>query len=166
MTRTIGEGRAVVGAVERNGRVFRINTWFRFQDRFYGMGTDVAPIKKAVAGGLLGWPIKATVSASTGFDWKFYWVGKTSLPVEPVPPELDYDLWLGPAPWKPYSTHRVHGTFRGYWTTTGAASGTWGCTTSTPCSTSSARTTRARSRCGRTVRSSTPTPAAPGGASR
>ena len=66
MTRTIAEGRSVVRAVERNGRVFRVNTWFRFQDRFYGFGTDVKPIKKAVQGGLLGWPIKATVSAATG----------------------------------------------------------------------------------------------------
>ena len=56
MTRTIAEGRSVVGAVERNGRIFRINTWFRFEDRFYGFGTDVKPIKKAVQGGLLGWP--------------------------------------------------------------------------------------------------------------
>ena len=48
MTRTIGEGRAVVGAVERNGRIFRVNTWFRFQDRFYGFGTAVKPLKKAV----------------------------------------------------------------------------------------------------------------------
>ena len=62
----------------------------------------------------------------TGFDWKFYWVGKTSLPVEPVPPELDYDLWLGPAPWKPYSTHRVHGTFRGYWDYDGGGLGDMG----------------------------------------
>ena len=28
-------------------------------------------------------------------------------------PELDYDFWLGPAPFKPYHPHRVHGTFRG-----------------------------------------------------
>ena len=42
-------------------------------------------------------------------------MGKENLPVEPVPAELDYNSWLGPAPFKPYSTHRVHGTFRGYW---------------------------------------------------
>jgi predicted dehydrogenase len=28
-------------------------------------------------------------------------------PIEPVPPELDYELWLGPAPMKPYSFERV-----------------------------------------------------------
>ena len=126
MTRTIAEGRSVVRAVERNGRVFRVNTWFRFEDRFYGFGTDVKPIKKAVQGGLLGWPIKATVGASTGFDWKSYWTGRTSLPPEPVPPELDYDLWLGPAPFKPYHPHRVHGTFRGYWDYDGGGLGDMG----------------------------------------
>ena len=167
MTRTIAEGRSVVGAVERNGRMFRINTWFRFEDRFYGFGTDVKPIKKAVLGGLLGWPIKATVGAATGFDWKFYWTGRTSLPPEPVPPELDYDFWLGPAPvqaLQPPPRPRAPSAATG--TTTAAGSGTWACTTSTPCSTSSGRTTRARSRCGPTARSSTPTRAAPGGGSR
>jgi hypothetical protein len=86
----------------------------------------VKPLKKAVQGGLLGWPIKATISASTGFDWKFYWVGQTSLPPQPVPPELDYDFWLGPAPWKPYHPHRVHGTFRGYWDYDGGGLGDMG----------------------------------------
>ncbi len=126
MTRTIGEGRRVVEAVEKHGRVFRVNTWFRFQDRFYGFGTTVKPIKKVVESGLLGWPLKATVSAATGFDWKFYWSGRTFLPPEPVPPELDYDFWLGPAPSKPYHPHRVHGTFRGYWDYDGGGLGDMG----------------------------------------
>ncbi len=115
MTHTIGEGKRVMEAVKQNGRMFRLNTWFRFKDTFYGMGTTVKPIKKLVDSGLLGWPLKVTVSKHTGYDWKFYWVGKDNLPVQPVPPELDYNAWLGPAPYKPYSEHRVHQTFRGYW---------------------------------------------------
>ena len=126
LTRTIAEGQAVVAAVARTGRMLRVNTWFRFQTMFYGFGTEVKPIKKAVQAGLLGWPIKATVSASTGFDWKFYWVGRTSLAPEPVPPELDYEFWLGPAPHKPYNPHRVHGTFRGYWDYDGGGLGDMG----------------------------------------
>jgi len=126
MTRTIAEGRAVVEAVKRHARIFRVNTWFRFEDRFYGFGTDVKPIKKVVQSGLLGWPLKATVGASTGFDWKFYWSGLTNLKPEPVPPELDYDFWLGPAPYKPYHPHRVHGTFRGYWDYDGGGLGDMG----------------------------------------
>jgi myo-inositol 2-dehydrogenase/D-chiro-inositol 1-dehydrogenase len=126
MTRTIAEGRAVVDAVRRTGRIFRINTWFRFSGGYYGFGTEVRPIKKVVENGLLGWPIKATVSATTGFDWKFYWSGLTYARPEPVPPELDYDFWLGPAPWKPYHPHRVHGTFRGYWDYDGGGLGDMG----------------------------------------
>ncbi len=126
MTRTIAEGQAVVRAVERNGRIFRVNTWFRFQDEFYGFGSDIKPVKKVVQSGLLGWPLKATISATTGFDWKFYWCGRTHLVPEPVPPELDYDFWLGPAPRKPYNPHRVHVTFRGYWDYDGGGLGDMG----------------------------------------
>jgi predicted dehydrogenase len=126
MTRTVGEGQAVVRAIERTGRVMRVNTWFRFRERYYGFGTEVKPIRKLVQAGLLGWPIRATVSATTGFDWKFYWSGLTSLPPQPVPKELDYEMWLGPAPWKPYHPHRTHGTFRGYWDYDGGGLGDMG----------------------------------------
>lgn len=115
MTHTIGEGKRLMEAVQQHGRIFRLNTWFRFEDNFYGMGTTVKPIKKLVESGMLGWPLTVTVGRHTGFDWKFYWVGKTNLPEMPVPPELDYETWLGPAPYKPYHPHRVHQTFRGYW---------------------------------------------------
>ncbi len=115
MTRTIGEGQRVVEAVQRYNRIFRLNTWFRFADTFYGLGTDVKPLKKLVDSGLLGWPLKVTVSGATGFAWKFFWVGRENLVPENVPATLDYDAWLGPAPFKPYNSHRVHQTFRGYW---------------------------------------------------
>lgn len=126
MTRTIGEGIRVKEAIQQYNRIFRLNTWFRFADNFYGMGTTVEPIKRLVDSGMLGWPLKVTVNASTGFDWKFYWVGKTNLPIEPIPETLDYEMWLGPAPFKPYNTHRVHGTFRGYWDYDGGGLGDMG----------------------------------------
>ena len=126
MTRTIGESKRLVEAVQQHGRIFRLNTWFRFSDIFYGMGTTVKPIKKLVESGLLGWPLKVTVSKHTGFNWKFYWVGKTHLEAESVPKELDYNMWLGPAPYKPYNAHRVHNTFRGYWDYDGGGLGDMG----------------------------------------
>jgi len=126
MTRTIGEGQKVVEAVQKNGRIFRLNTWFRFKDQYYGFGTTVKPIKKLVQSNMLGWPLKVTVSGITGFDWKFYWSGKTNIKPEPVPKELDYNMWLGPAPYKPYNPHRVHGTFRGYWDYDGGGLGDMG----------------------------------------
>jgi len=126
MTRTIGEGKKVVEAVKEYKRMFRLNTWFRFEENFYGMNTTVKPIKKLVESGLLGWPLTVTVSKTTGFDWKFYWIGKTKLEEQAIPAELDYDRWLGPAPYKPYNAHRVHGTFRGYWDYDGGGLGDMG----------------------------------------
>ena len=90
------------------------------------MGTTVEPLKKLVDSGLLGWPLKVTISGATGFTWKFFWVGKENLKPEPIPAELDYDMWLGPAPYKPYNSHRVHSTFRGYWDNDGGGLGDMG----------------------------------------
>ncbi len=116
MTRTIAEGQHVVDAVRRNGRVFRLNTWFRLYGGFYGLGSSVKPLKKLVMNGLLGWPLTVRVSTHTGFNWKVRsWMGRIGAAPEPVPKELDYDFWLGPAPFKPYFRHRTHGSFRGYW---------------------------------------------------
>jgi myo-inositol 2-dehydrogenase/D-chiro-inositol 1-dehydrogenase len=126
MTRTIGEGKKLVEAVKANGRMFRLNTWFRFTGMFYGLGTTVRPLKKLVSSGLLGWPLKVTISGVTGYDWKFYWSGVPNLPPVPVPPELDYDFWLGPAPYKPYNPLRVHEKFRGYWDYDGGGLGDMG----------------------------------------
>ena len=67
----IGEGKKLWKSVRRNGRMFRLNTWFRFRDQFYGLGTTVKPLKKVVESGILGWPLKVTISGITGFDWKF-----------------------------------------------------------------------------------------------
>ncbi len=126
MTRTIGEGKKVVEAVNAHGRMFRLNTWFRFKDNFYGLGTDVKPLKKVIDSGILGWPLKVTVSGITGYDWKFYWSGKHNLTPESVPANLNYDMWLGPAPYKPYNHMRVHSNFRGYWDYDGGGLGDMG----------------------------------------
>ena len=128
MTRTIGEGRKVVEAVQRNDRIFRLNTWYRFQnENFYGAGASARSIKKLVQSGLLGWPLKVTINGATGFNWKLgTWNGTTNLPPQPVPEELDYDMWLGPAPYRPYNSQRVHRRFRGYWDYDGGGLGDMG----------------------------------------
>ena len=126
MTRTIGEGKRVIEAVKNNGRMFRLNTWFRFRGNFYGMGTTVKPLKKIIDSGVLGWPLKFTVSGITGYNWKFYWSGDQNLQPQPVPEHLDYNMWLGPAPLKPYNELRVHSKFRGFWDYDGGGLGDMG----------------------------------------
>ncbi len=126
MTRTIGEGLRVIEAVKNNGRMFRLNTWFRFRGNFYGLGTSVKPLKKIIDSGVLGWPLKVTVSGITGYNWKFYWSGDHNLQPQPVPEHLDYNMWLGPAPQKPYNELRVHSKFRGFWDYDGGGLGDMG----------------------------------------
>ena len=116
MTRTVGEGKRVMEFVKAQKRMFRINTWFRFKDNFYGFGTPVKPIRQIVESGLLGkGPCKCVFGAGQGFSWKFGWSGRIHASADPVPKGFDYEMWLGPAPWRPYSDHRVGTSFRGYW---------------------------------------------------
>ena len=116
MTRTVGEGKRVMEFVKAKKRMFRLNTWFRFQDTFFGFGTSVEPIRQIVENGLLGkGPVRCTFGAGQGFNWKFGWSGRVNPAPQPVPADFDYEMWLGPAPWKPYSDHRVGTSFRGYW---------------------------------------------------
>ncbi len=126
MTRTIGEGQKVIAAMQRNNTIFRINTWFRFRGNFYRFHSTVAPVKKAAENGLLGWPLKITIGKHQGFEWKFFWSGHPVAAPEWIPDELDYDMWLGPAPYKPYHKHRTHQTFRGYWDYDGGGLGDMG----------------------------------------
>ena len=116
MTRTVGEGVRVRDYVKAKGKMFRLNTWFRFKDPYYGFGTPVKPVRQIVENGLLGkGPVTCVFGAGQGFSWKFFWSGKVNGAVEECPKTLDWNMWLGPAPYKPYNRHRCHGTFRGYW---------------------------------------------------
>ena len=52
-----------------------------------------------------------------------------SIPVladEPVPAGVDYDMWLGPAPSRPFNRNRFHFTFRWFWDYAGGLMTDWG----------------------------------------
>ncbi len=114
MAHTIAESRAMVTALQRHGRMYHVNTFGRLGNyQNYG---STRMLKKLVDSGLLGRPLTVRLGRSTGFNWKVAeWSGRTYLEQQPIPSQLDYDMWLGPAPRKPYHPHRVHGSFRGYW---------------------------------------------------
>jgi predicted dehydrogenase len=48
------------------------------------------------------------------------------VPDSEPPPELDYDMWLGPAPYRPYNKNRVHYLFRFFWDYSGGQMTNWG----------------------------------------
>ncbi len=89
MTLTVYESQVVRETVRRHGRVYQLGTQQR-SDRNFRFAAELA------ANGYLGKLHTVRVSVPGG----------RALPVArpaPVPPGLDYEMWLGPAPFKPYN---------------------------------------------------------------
>lgn len=49
-----------------------------------------------------------------------------ALPDAPVPAGVDYDMWLGPAPKRPFNPNRFHFNFRWFWDYAGGLMTDWG----------------------------------------
>jgi len=96
---TIAGGRALCEAVKRYAVVFqtgiqqRSTGQFRFACELVRNGRigKLHTIRTALGEGGRGVPVQA---------------------VSAVPPEFDYDFWLGPAPWAPYTKARCHKNYR------------------------------------------------------
>lgn len=60
--------------------------------------------------------------------WSYVgWKGELPVvPDEPVPQGVDYDMWLGPAPKRPFNRNRFHHNFRWYWDYAGGLMTDWG----------------------------------------
>lgn len=105
MTRFIAEGRAVAEAEKRFGRIYQVGTYGRF-------GAD-RKIRKIFESGLL--KKCDTVLIRRGDVKVREWSGKVRYDVPEIPASLEWDMYCGPAPLRPYNPHRVGGTHRGYW---------------------------------------------------
>ncbi|MBN1420055.1 MAG: Gfo/Idh/MocA family oxidoreductase [Planctomycetes bacterium] len=93
LTLTIAEGRALCDAVRRHERIFQVGTQQR-SDAKFRFACELA------RSGRLGELRRVLVGVPGGY----------TLPnagSEPVPPGLDYDLWLGPSPSRPYNAVRI-----------------------------------------------------------
>jgi predicted dehydrogenase len=56
----------------------------------------------------------------------FYGAGPEAVPNKPVPDGVDYDMWLGPAPKRPFNPNRFHGSWRMFWDYGGGLMTDWG----------------------------------------
>jgi predicted dehydrogenase len=55
-----------------------------------------------------------------------YGVGPKPVPDSAVPAGVDYDMWLGPAPARPFNQNRFHGSWRHFWDYGGGLVSDWG----------------------------------------
>lgn len=95
LTRTIAEGRALADLVKKHSRVFRTDSEFR------SVRTLHAAVE-LVHNGRIG-QLKTIRTGVPKGD-----VGCPPQPDMPVPPDLDYERWQGPAPRASYTEARVH----------------------------------------------------------
>ncbi|WCJ59594.1 Gfo/Idh/MocA family oxidoreductase [Fontisphaera persica] len=93
---SVAEGRAIVNAVRQHQRVFRTDTEVRSELKFL-------QLVQVVRNGLLG----KVQRVLAGVPKDLAPLAQRP-PAMPVPPDLDYDLWQGPAPARPYTEQRVH----------------------------------------------------------
>jgi myo-inositol 2-dehydrogenase/D-chiro-inositol 1-dehydrogenase len=111
MTRFIAEGRAVAEAENRFGRVFHLGTTGRLGAQL--RSPENLLTHRIMASGLLK-DCKAVHIKRGGLKVRL-WSGQVRYTVDPVPPNLDWNMYCGPAPLRPYNRHRTGGTHRGYW---------------------------------------------------
>lgn len=89
LARTIAEGQAIVRAVRRYGRILQVGSQQR-SDANFRFACEL------VRNGRIGQvhSVHVNVGGPPAEDY---------LPADPQPEGLDWDFWLGPCPWRPYS---------------------------------------------------------------
>ncbi len=108
---TIAEGRAMVEAARRYGRIVQVGTQQRNQ-------SHIRHAVELVRSGRIGTLTECQVwfGTSGGGGWPAD---------EAVPAEIDWEMWLGPAPRVPYNPARF-GNFRMFWDYSGGVLTDWG----------------------------------------
>ncbi len=114
LANSIGECNLMIAAAERYGTVVQAGQWQRSGSHWsdaaaYARSGEIGRIRLVKAWAYQGWmgaiPVK---------------------PDEPVPEGIDYDMWLGPAPARPFNPNRFHFNFRWFWDYAGGLMTDWG----------------------------------------
>jgi predicted dehydrogenase len=114
LTLTIGEGRRLCNTVKRYGRVLQTGSQQRSVSRFR-FACEL--VRNGRIGKLHTIRVEIPKNTRTSpIDWQ----------VEEVPKGFDYNMWLGPAPWAPYTKHRCHYEFRFIFDYSGGQMTNWG----------------------------------------
>ncbi len=115
---TITEGRAVVETAERFGRVYQTCTQ-RLSEANHVFAIEMART------GRLG---KVDVAYAHIAPWDAAKMPREWMEAQPEPPkeEVDWEIWLGPCPWRPYNEEYARGGWRGDYDFHTSCIGEWG----------------------------------------
>jgi len=97
------EGRAMCDAVHRYDRVWQTGSWQRSVSNFH---RACELVRNRRIGKV------HTVEVGLGEGHEDYEGTRGQETIGPPPAHLDYDRWIGPAPWSPYCPARVHKNWR------------------------------------------------------
>jgi predicted dehydrogenase len=111
---TIAEGRAMRDAAKKYGRICQMGTHWR-------SGEHYREAVEIVQSGKLG--KVRQVRCWAYLDWVR---GIGNPPDGPAPAGVDYDMWLGPAPARPFNPNRFHFNFRWFWDYANGLMTDWG----------------------------------------
>jgi len=117
LARTIAEQQAIVKAVADGGRIWQTGSWQRSVANFHKAA-------EIVRNGLIGTVKRVEVGLPEGYNNAEDRRKNEMKPVE-VPPELDYDLWIGPSQKLPYIPARLHRDWRWNYNTGGGQLMDW-----------------------------------------
>jgi predicted dehydrogenase len=111
---SIAEINIMQKAVKKHGKIVQVGQWQRSQPHF----VDAIKYLKS---GKLG---RIRVCKAWSYvDWKG---AVPKVPDSPAPEGVDYKMWLGPAPMRPFNKNRFHQTWRWYWEYAGGELTDWG----------------------------------------
>ena len=114
IARTIQECQVMQAATKRYGKIVQVGQWQR-------SGPHYENAISYVRSGKLGSIRLVKVWAYQG------WMQPVPVrPDGPVPEGVNYDLWLGPAPKRPFNPNRFHFSFRWFWDYAGGLMTDWG----------------------------------------
>jgi predicted dehydrogenase len=99
---TMFEARQIVAAARKYDRLVQVGTQSRSCP---ALQEGVAKMRDGLIGDVY-------MARGLCFKWRDT-IGHT--PEEPVPPGVDYDLWLGPAPQRPFTRNRFHYNWHWFW---------------------------------------------------
>ena len=102
-THSLREGRALCNAIKRYGCVWQTGSWQRSEDNFHRAC-------ELVRNGRIGKIQRVEVGLPSGYTDFAGTFGQEK--IESPPPELDYETWIGPAPYARYCRARVHRNWR------------------------------------------------------